>query len=132
MIGCGLLDGGEGHAGFGGKRRVFGVHRAHAVHSGEREDDGVAVGIGSRPPALTGVAALGNDRHVQVRAGTHDGGDFPGAARTHDSHRAAMIAATPVGDIRSDVACVGEDLRAAYGRVEPRPQGCAKVSHEPR
>ena len=88
--------------------------------------------VGGRAAALAGVAALRHDGHAEFGAGANDGGDLLGAAGTNDGQRAAVIAAAPVGDIGSDVGRIGQDLRAADGRVEPRPQGCANVRHERR
>ena len=127
-----LLDGGQGNSRLDGQRRIFGVDGANAVHPGERQDDGIALVVRRRAAALARVAALRDDRHPKIGARAHHRRDLVRAARAHDGKRATVIAATPIGDIGSDVGGDGEDLRAADGRVEPRPQGCAYVGHERR
>jgi hypothetical protein len=127
-----LLDGGEWHAGFGRQRRIVGVDGAHAVHSGKRQHDRVALSVRRCATALSGVSALRDDRDAQLRASANDRRHFVGATGAHDRQRASVEAATPVGDIRKDVGFRRQDLRAADGRVEPRPQSCANVGHERR
>ncbi len=132
VVGGGLLDGGERHAGFGRQRRIVGIDGAHAVHPRERQHDRVALGVGRCAAALSRVSALRDDRDAQIRAGANDRGHFVGATGAHDRQRASVEAAAPVGDIGKDVGFRRQDLRAADGRVEPRPQGCANVGHERR
>ncbi len=93
---------------------------------------GIALVVRRRAAALARVAALRDDRHPEIGARAHHRRDLVRAARAHDGKRATVIAATPIGDIGSDVGGGREDLRAADGRVEPRPQGCANVGHERR
>ena len=107
------------------------VDGAYPVHPRERDHDRVAAG---RPASRrrTGRCCRPAERsatpasaHARTTAATS--AVLPGRTT---AARPAVVAATPVGEIGGDVGGSGEDLRAADGRVEARPQGCANVRHE--
>ena len=131
-VGRGLLHGHERRASLRGQCCIFGIDATNPVHPRKRDYNGIAPRFRRGTTDLSRVAALGDDAHAGIRTCPHNLRDLVRAAGAHDGLRTAVIAAAPVGEIRGDVGGSGQDLRAADGRVEPRPQGCANVRHERR
>ena len=74
-----------------------------------------AFAAGDRAADQAGVAALGHDRHLVVRAGAHHGGDLLGVGRADDRPGATGEPAGPVGLVRRAQVGVDQHMRGPHG-----------------
>jgi hypothetical protein len=115
-----LLHGCDGRARTGDDLTSGEVHLREAVQAAGREQHLGTVAARDGAADQAGVAALGDDRHVVVRAGAHDRGDLLGVGRTDDGAGPAGEAAGPVGLVGRAQLRVGQDMGCPDG-VGQRP-----------